>query len=203
MEIQNEETTKNLKYEELQAIRNRVRADPTRYGYFILTSPLSGTVLNSDFRSELTYRTVKPNEPILRVGNKEGRWEIELNIPQKHIGQVLQAFDPSDPKKELDVDLVLRSTPTRTYRGKLARKDIGGEATPNRDDNNEAEPVVKAFVRIDGNDIPEEDRLPHDDSFLVTGTEVLAKVRCGNHAMGYSLFYGVWEFIYEKVVFLF
>jgi hypothetical protein len=37
----------------------------------------------------------------------------------------------------------------------------------------------------------------------VTGTEVVAKVRCGNHAMGYSLFYGVWEFFYEKVVFFF
>jgi hypothetical protein len=32
---------------------------------------------------------------------------------------------------------------------------------------------------------------------------VVAKVRCGDHAMGYSLFYGVWEFIYEKVVFFF
>ena len=27
--------------------------------------------------------------------------------------------------------------------------------------------------------------------------------RCGNRAMGYSLFYGVWEFIYEKIVFFF
>jgi len=32
----------------------------------------------------------------------------------------------------------------------------------------------------------------------VTDTEVHAKVRCGNRAMGYSLFYGVWEFLYEK-----
>ena len=35
----------------------------------------------------------------------------------------------------------------------------------------------------------------------VSGTEVRAKVRCGNHRAGYSLFYGVWEFLYEKVVF--
>ena len=38
---------------------------------------------------------------------------------------------------------------------------------------------------------------------LVTGTEVHAKVRCGNHALGYSFFYGLWEFLYEKVVFFF
>ena len=26
-------------------------------------------------------------------------------------------------------------------------------------------------------------------------------IRCGDHSMGYSLFYGVWEFLYEHVVF--
>src|SRR5262249_37345092 len=151
----------------------------------------------------LRWRNVKPNEPILRIGHKPGPWEVELKVPQKHIGQVLQAFGSSDPDKELDVDLVLRSTPTKTYKGKLARRDVGGEATPNRDDNNEAEPVVVAIVHIDDPGIPEDYRLPHDDKTLVTGTEVLAKVRCGNRALGYSLFYGVWEFIYEKIVFFF
>jgi hypothetical protein len=38
---------------------------------------------------------------------------------------------------------------------------------------------------------------------MLTGTEIHARVRCGNAAMGYSLFYGVWEFIYEKIVFFF
>jgi hypothetical protein len=37
----------------------------------------------------------------------------------------------------------------------------------------------------------------------VSGTDVRAKVRCGPHALGYALFYGVWEFFYEKVVFFF
>jgi hypothetical protein len=151
----------------------------------------------------LTGREVKPNEPILRVGNKNGPWEIELKIKQEHIGQVLAAFDPNHPEKELDVDLILRSAPTKTFRGKLARSKVGGEATPNRDDNNEAEPVVLAFVRIDGDDIEPQSRIPLDDNFLVTGTEVVGKVRCGNHALGYSLFYGLWEFFYEKIVFFF
>jgi len=196
------ENTAELKQQELNAIRQRVNADPARFGYFLLQSPIAGTVLNGTFEEELTNKEMKPNEPILRVGNKSGPWEIELKILQKHIGQVLHAYGALDTK-ELDVDLVLRSSPTKTYRGKLARRDIGGEATPNRDDNNEAEPVVLAYVRIDGDDIDPAQRLPHDENFLVTGTEVVAKVRCGQHAMGYSLFYGVWEFFYEKVVFFF
>jgi len=196
------ESTALLKQQELDAIRQRVNADPARFGYFLLQAPIAGTVLNGTFEEELTNKDMKPNEPILRVGNKSGTWEIELKILQKHIGQVLHAYGALNTK-ELDVDLVLRSSPTKTYRGKLARRDIGGEATPNRDDNNEAEPVVLAYVRIDGDDIDPAQRIPHDDNFLVTGTEVVAKVRCGQHAMGYSLFYGVWEFFYEKVVFFF
>ncbi len=81
----------------------------------------------------------------------------------------------------------------------MYRKDVGGEANPNREDTSDAEPVVVAYVQIEGEGI--KDPLPKE--LLVTGTEVAAKVRCGPHAMGYSLFYGVWEFFYEKVVFFF
>lgn len=196
-------TVRTKKQQELDALVENTNSDPRRFGYFWLKSPINGTILNSDFRETLTDRFVKPNEPILRVGDKgtrTGDWEVELKIPQKHIGQVLQAFDYVQAD-ELDVDLLVLSAPTKTFKGKLARKDVGGEAVPNRDNNNESDPVVRASVRIDGDDIAPEDRLPLD--LLVTGTEVHAKVRCGSHAMGYSLFYGVWEFFYEKVVFFF
>jgi hypothetical protein len=205
-----EESTLRLKQREIAEIREQTHSIPNQgqEGHFMIRSPLIGTVLGSpltpgSFRDELTGREIKPSEPILRVGNKKSRWEIELKIPQKHIGQVLQAFKTKDPDEELDVDLILRSTPTKTYRARLARRRIGGEATPNRDDNNESEPVVLAYGRIDGDDIPEAQRVPHDENYLVTGTEIVAKVRCGPRPMGYSLFYGVWEFFYEKVVFFF
>jgi hypothetical protein len=165
------------------------------------------TVLTPDFRESLRRRLVDPKDPVLRLGNKEGRWEVEVRIPQKHIGQVLYAFDylskrEGKPVEELDVDLIVRSDPTRTFRGKLNKNKIANQADPHKDDNsNEAEPVVLAWVRIDGPGIPEDKRVP--DRLMLTGTEVKAKVLCGDHKMGYSLFYGVWEFFYEKVVFFF
>jgi hypothetical protein len=60
---------------------------------------------------------------------------------------------------------------------------------------------VLASVRISGPGIAKDDELPPE--LLVTGTVVHAKIRCGNRSMMYSLFYGVWEFFYEKVVFFF
>ncbi len=199
----------------LQDPAGRVHADLQHPGDFWILSPAlpleskgrkgpaEWTVLNADFRENLTNRQVKPSDPLLRLGDKSGEWEIELKIPQKHIGQVLFAFQHLN-RKELDVDLLVRSEPTHVYKGILSLNKIAGEAQPNKDDNNEAEPIVLAYVRLTGEGIADRDNLVlNAPKLLVTGTEVHAKIRCGNHAMGYSLFYGVWEFFYEKVVFFF
>jgi hypothetical protein len=114
---------------------------------------------------------------------------------------VLLAFDSNDPQAELDVDLLLLSTPTQTFKGKLQRGKIGSEAAPPKDAPTDPEPVLTASVRIEGPDIDPSDQIPR--SLLVAGTDVHAKIRCGNQRTGYSLFYGVWEFFYEKVVFFF
>jgi hypothetical protein len=157
------------------------------------------TVLDSDFRDKRNLY-VKPSDPLLRLGDKEGPWEIELKIPQKHIGQVLRAFQDLKTDR-LEVDLLVTSVPTTKFRGILMRDKVAGEATPNRDEHNESAPVVMAYVSLDHPDIPEDMRVPRE--LFVTGVEVHGKVRCGKHAMGYSLFYGLWEFFYEKVIFFF
>lgn len=194
------EFTRDRKNAERQALRVRTNADESRPGYFWLKAPLEGAILSWDFREKLSQRVVKPSDPLLRIGALDKRWEVELKIPQKHVGQLLRGFDTA-PEGELDVDLLLSSEPTRTFKGKLARPQIAGEAVLGQDESEESEPVVFASVRLDGDDIAEAERIPAD--MLVTGTEVHSKVRCGTRAMGYSLFHGVWEFFYEKVVFFF
>jgi hypothetical protein len=210
-----EQATLDGKKKELKALLERLGGEASTPGRFWINSPplppgVSGrkdqpvwTVLNADFVENLTDRTVKPSDPLLRLGETAGEWEVELKIPQKHIGQVLWAFEHLDTK-ELEVDLLVRSEPTRIFTGILHKDRIAGEAQPNKDDNNEAEPIVYAYVRLTGTGIDDSNCLPkqrHD--LLLSGTEIHAKVRCGNHRMGYSLFYGVWEFFYEKVVFFF
>jgi hypothetical protein len=227
------------------------------------------TVLNADFRENLAGKYVKPDTPLLRLGYKDGPWEVELKIPQKHIGQVLNAFvgqqkarkarlvaqidkalaagaitqtEHDDLRKwadkddgqvaephlvkfvkdeaqrgalsaedrdkllgemELGVDILVKSEPTRVFKGRLMHVEIAGDANPHKDDNNEAEPMVLATVRLSGPNIDpqREDLTKLAPYLLLTNTEVHSKIRCGTHAMGYSLFYGVWEFLYEKVWF--
>jgi hypothetical protein len=158
-------------------------------------------VLDPDFREKFLNQYVRPSDPILRLGDVDGPWEIELKIPQKHIGQVLRAFPSNDPDARLEVDLLVTSEPTRSFRGILYRNKVSGEAAPHKDEHNESSPVVLAYVSLDDPSIPEHMRVT--PNLFVSGVEVHAKVRCGNRAMGYSLFYGIWEFFYEKVVFFF
>jgi hypothetical protein len=179
-------------------------------GRFALTAPKFSprainhkprwTVLDADFR-EIKNKYVKTSDPVLRLGDCDGPWEVELKIPQKHIGQVMRAFDITQANPKLDVDLLVTSAPTRTFRGVLYMDKTARDAVPNRDDHNESAPVLIAYVSLDDPSIPEDLRIPRN--LMVTGVEVHAKIRCGNHAMGYSLFYGLWEFLYEKVLFFF
>jgi hypothetical protein len=202
----------HVKATQLNQMINTANADSQDPGTFFLKAPpfaseeaavlgrREWTVLTGNFKDEFTSKAVKPSDPILRLGAKDGPWELELKIPQKHIGQVLHAFE-RNKTNELDVDFLVRTDPTRKFKGKLSRDKIAGEANPSRDDNNESEPVVIAYVRIDDDSIDPAYHLPPE--LLLSGTEVHAKIRCGDHKMGYSLFYGVWEFLYEKVVFFF
>jgi hypothetical protein len=158
------------------------------------------TVLSNQYQESLIGKTVDPSTPLIRIGDKDSGWEVEMKVPQKNINHIRAAYGYLETDV-LEVDLLVRSEPTKTYRGLLYKSRIGGEATPQKDDNNENEPVVTAYVTIDDDDIPEDKRIPRD--LCVTGVEVLGKVRCGDHALGYSLFYGVWEFFCEKVLFSF
>ncbi len=214
---ENEEAKKEFelrKQKEREEFLKRNNANPLRPGEYFLKAPFftpeekdsitngtpQWTVLNGNFRDEWLLKSAKPSDPILKLGAKGGPWEIELRIPQKHISQILKAYERKGVE-ELDVDFILRSDPTRTYRGILKRERISSEAIPNRDEKDESEPEVIAYVSIDDPNIDVNYRLSREA--LTSGTEVRAKVRCGKHALGYSLFYGVWEFLYEKVVFFF
>src|SRR5262249_19549816 len=133
------------------------------------------------FEETLRNKHVRRSEPLLRLGNRNGVWEIELKIPQKHIGQGLQAFNSNSPEPALDVDLVIASAPTRTFKGKLARKDIAYLATPDKDEHNESEPVVLSYVTVSGTGIAPEDTIPEE--MLLSGVEVRTRIRCGSHAL--------------------
>ena len=204
---------RDSKEKELLALLTRTNGDPVpqREGTFYLRAPFfnsteaslvgekrNWTVLSTNFKEDLTERAVKPTDELLRLGAVNGPWEIETKIPQQNIGHILKAYRDLN-SEVLDVEFILRADSSRKFHGKLRRDRIGGEAMPLGNDQEHPDPMVTAFVTITKDDL---EKL-RKDNLLVSGTEIRAKVRCGNKPMGYSLFYGVWEFFYEKVVFFF
>jgi hypothetical protein len=168
------------------------------------------TVLNDDRRENLIGRTLRPSEEIVRVGNLEGDWQIKLDIPQRNVGQILKAFSDADSyqtedspdkgkRKYLLVDVLLASQSDTRYEGRLYRDDLAAEAVANKNDHDENEPIVTAYVKLNVPGTAEDKMIPRNH--FVTGLEVRTRVRCGDHALGYTLFHGVWEWFYEKVVF--
>lgn len=207
-----QEELRKRREEDLNEYLRFTHARPDRPGAFELLAPSftleekqrvnhpQWTILSGNFKDDWGERTARPSDAVLKLGAKDGPWEIEMRIPQKHIGQVMKAYERNGGQA-LDINFLLRSDPTRHYRGKLYRDKIASEAVPNRDEKDESEPEVIAYVTIDDPDIDPAYRLSRES--LTSGTEVHAKVRCGKHRLGYALFYGVWEFVYEKVVFFF
>ncbi|HSQ57771.1 MAG TPA: hypothetical protein VLM40_18760, partial [Gemmata sp.] len=169
------------------------------------------TVLNDDQQRKLKGKTIRPHEELLRVADIAGKWHVELKIPQRNIGQIMRAFadpkmhkiEPDTRRKYLDVDVLLSSQPDTSYLGRLYREDISAEAVPSKTEHDETEPVVTAYVKLnlDRKDFPEGLRISRE--LFTAGLEVRTRIRCGDHALGYSMFHGVWEWFYEKVVFFF
>lgn len=199
-ERRQKEFLRDRKTRELAALKERTGADEAKPGTFWLRSPCAGTVLNSDFRETLTHRSIKPSEPLLRIGDKSKSWEVELSIPQQHVGHIVDAFRTA-ASEELDIDLKLLSCPTRVFRGKLARNRLAAQAGVSHDDPANPGSVLVGSVRLDGPGIASEEQIPRD--LLLSGTEIRARIRCGDRPLGYCLFYGLWEFVDEKVLFWF
>jgi hypothetical protein len=86
------------KIEAQRRLQQRTNADLARPGIFTITAPKSGILLNADFRENLLGKNVKPTDPLIHIGYvtpgepKRSEWEIVLKIPQKHYGQVKQAY---------------------------------------------------------------------------------------------------------------
>ena len=145
------------------------------------------TVLTDDRRENLVGKTLRPNEELMRLGNLEGPWHIELKIPPRSVGPVLKAFadDAShfienDPAKGackyLVVDVLLSSHPETTYEGRLYRDEIAATAVPNPDEVGK-QSVVIAYVKLNLPGLPKDKWVPTNQ--LVVGLEAGIKFRFG------------------------
>jgi hypothetical protein len=142
-------------------------------------SPIDGTIVSWDPVRQLTERPVSPEDVVLVVAAVDSRWHMELFIPERKYGHVINAA--ANPQ----VTFFAATNPNRKYRGTIEK--IEGHAAEHPAHGSS----VRAFADIDPTDHPE----------LYVGAAITARIHCGTRPVGYAWFHELFEFVQSRLLF--
>jgi multidrug efflux pump subunit AcrA (membrane-fusion protein) len=146
-----------------------------------IRAPSDGTVVTWDVHAQLANRPVQRGQRLMQIADTCGPWELDLQVPEDHIGHVIEAQRRVREKADreaaeeiderLPVTFVLATDPGTKYEGRI--KKIHGRAEVRGEEGN----TVLIRVEFD------KGQLPH----LLPGAGVSAQIDCGRCSMGYDL----------------
>lgn len=150
----------------------------------IVVSPIDGRVISWKVRETLRSRPVSTGQVLLEVADLTEPMHLELKMPDTR-QTLLDEEMRKQPDKQLPVEYILASNPSKTLKGTLQAKDIElrGEA--------DQEQGVVITLRVD----PEMDPLREINPRV--GTKVTADVQCGKRSSGFVLFHEPIEWLYK------
>jgi len=158
-------------------------------------APISGEVMSWNLESQLMGRPVRRGEVLMEIADLSKPWELELLMPEKRIGHVLNYKKKLDANKDADnqqlrVEFVLASRPNERHYGFV--ESIHERAEVRGQDGN----TVLIRVRLENQEaLPDEARRP--------GISVTAKIQCGKKPAGYVLLHEAIEYLQKTVLFWF
>lgn len=148
----------------------------------IVRSDRAGQVVTWQVRDRLLHRPVQKGQALMAVVDPAQHWELELYVPERHFGHVSQAVaNNSEPP----VTFVLSSDAKQQYQGTLV--EIDRVALAREEYGN----TVRVRVAIDKSELPE----------LRCDATVMARVQCGQRAIGYAWFHDLIDTIHAKILF--
>lgn len=171
---------------QLNSVKRELRLLREKEKRLTVVSPINGSVVTYDIRDILNDRPVERVETLMEIADLSGKWQLELNLPDRKIGHVMQAFE-ANQGRPLDVEFILAAEPGKTLRGKLIEIGQSTEILPEKGQH------LKLKVALADRTL--------DIKQLRSG--VNAYIDCGECALGYSWFHPVWEFLQTKVLFPF
>ena len=165
-------------------------------------SPAAGQVITWDLDDRLKRRPVQRGQFLMRIANPAGKWQLELDMPEDHMGYIIKARNqlarnesPEDRKQQ--VIFILATDPDVEHQGtvkevSLLAEVLGekGNAVQIKVDFEKAE--LLAALKVDPKD---------KSSRLYPGAEVSANVYCGRRAVGYVYLHDFLTFLQSRVFF--
>lgn len=139
--------------------------------------PIDGRLANWQLRRNLLGRPVETGQNLMTVIAPDTAWQVELFVPEKRVGHLLERMQASD--HPLDVSFSLASRPGLELRGRLVTVE------PVLDVHGEHGNTARVLVSFDNADLPEDLRR--------SGTRITGRIHCGNRPLGYVLFHELLE----------
>ncbi|QDU97574.1 HlyD family efflux transporter periplasmic adaptor subunit [Lignipirellula cremea] len=139
-----------------------------------VTSPLAGRVVTWKVQELLEARPVQRGQALMTIADLAGPWVVELRIPDKHIGYLLQErarLQKLDPDSDLQLEFMLAADPGVKHRAQVIEIAPASDI-PEEDD----EPAVRVTAELLDRSLV---------AALRPGAAVIAQVHCGQRPLGY------------------
>ena len=165
-----------------------------------IRSPQDGIITTWEPQKTLKGRPVEIGTELLQVAAVVGEWEMEVDVPDDDMGPVLEAqarlqkeiaAGKKPPGSALEAYFVNATDPGQRYNGFVRRIAAKAETV-------EAKHVVKVTVGF--NEKVRNEFLARKQT-LRPGSEVRARIKCGDARLAYVLFRDVVHVFYETILF--
>jgi hypothetical protein len=165
---------------ELVGLRTRATLLRRQVDGLTVRATHDGVVATFQLEQQLLNRPVARGELLLEVMNDAGPWRLELEIPEYRMGHILDAYN-KNPR--LPVTYITLSDVDQKHEAVLSA--VGSRSNQTDD----SETIVEAFAQINRDDL----------SHRRIGTEVTAKIECGQRSLLYCMVGDLVDFVRRHV----
>ena len=165
----------------------------------LITSPMDGVVITGNLKRLLTEKKpISRMQYVMEIADLDGPWQLELLMPEKRMGYIMEHRNRLPEGEPLPVDFVFAGRPSERFYGTVSeihdraevRSDSGSTPAGGAGGIN----AVAIKVKLDS-----QTSLPSD--LRRTGSECEARIDCGKKPLGYVIFYELIVYVQKNVLF--
>jgi multidrug efflux pump subunit AcrA (membrane-fusion protein) len=149
-----------------------------------VASPIAGQVLTWDVPQLLLGRPVHRGQVLLTVADPEGPWLLELDVPDRDAGHVIEARQ-SPRHDPLKVTYLVATDPGTAHRAVVDKVATSIERTRS------GEPALRALVAVDRPGLPTSR----------PGATIIAKIHCGSRSLAYVWLHDLYYAVVTRLLF--
>lgn len=161
---------------EIETIHRQLALLELQSEQLVIRAPISGTVTTERPREKLLGRPVRRGESLLEIMNEEGGWQLELEVAEHRVGHLL-TYQQQHP----DVSVKFRQLSHAQQSRECAVTRLADRTRPSSDLGS----CSRVFCDVSQVDLPSRQ----------VGSEVSARIQCGQQSLAYIWFHEFWELL--------